>query len=256
VKFGICTTPDKAALLKPGTLDYIEMNLSNIAKMSDEEINAAKDKLEAIGTPAEAVNCFFPGDIRLVGPRYDRNQVIEYAKGALDKAARLGIFTCVLGSGKSRNLEEGDDRESCLKQFEEAVAAAGDVAAVYGTTIVLEPLRVAEANYLNTVAEGAEICRRMAHPNVLLLADYFHVDDWGEELSVLEANKDILRHVHIASPGKREFPLPEDGHDYKPFADALKAAGYTARMSIEGKYAGDFVEDTTNSIAYLRQIFA
>lgn len=256
MKFGICTTPEKAALLKPGTLDYIEMNLTNIAKMSDEDVKKAKALLESIGTPAEAGNCFFPSDLRLCGPRYDKKQVIEHTKRALDKAAALGIFTCVLGSGRSRNLEEGDDRESCLKQFEEAVATAGDIAKIYGTIIVLEPLRVAEANYLNTVAEGADLCRRIGHPNVLLLADYFHMDDWGEELSVLAANKDILRHTHIAAPVSRAFPLPEDGHDYKPFADALRAAGYNFRMSIECRNTDSFAEDATRSIAYLRQIFA
>jgi len=258
MKFGLCTTPDKAAELKQGTLDYIEMNLSNIQKMTDEALKEAKAKLDAIGTPAEAANGFFPADVRLVGARYDKNKVAEYTKRALNNAAYLGIFTCVLGSSGARNLEEGDDRTACLAQFEEAIAVAGDVAKTVGTTIALEPLNVREANYLNTVAEGADICRRVAHPNVLLLADYFHVADSKEDLQVIVDNADILRHTHIADPIKRKYPLEGDGCEanYLAFAKALKDAKYELRMSIEGGCPGEFVECTEKSIAYLRRLFA
>ena len=255
MKFGICTAPEKVAKLKPGTLDYVELNLSNVQKMTDEELKNVKDLLDSCGTPAEATNGFFPAEVRLCGAEYDPAKVAEYTKRALNNAAYLGIFTCVLGSSKARNIAEGDDRETCLKQFEEAIVVAGDVAKTTGTTIVLEPLRAFEANYLNRVSEGAEICRRVAHPNILLLADYYHVMDAKEDLQVLVDNADILRHTHIASPD-RKYPMPDDGHDYGPLAQALKAGGYNCRMSIEGGCPGDFVPCTEESIAYLRQIFA
>ena len=52
MKFGLCTSPDKAARLHPGTLDYIEMNLSSIQKMTADELADAKKLLSDIGTPA------------------------------------------------------------------------------------------------------------------------------------------------------------------------------------------------------------
>ncbi len=255
MRFGICTTPDKVVKLKPGTLDYIELNLTNVHKMTDEELKNTKEMLNSCGTPAEATNGFFPAEVRLCGAEYDPAKVAEYTKRALNNAAYLGIFTCVLGSSKARNIAEGDDRETCLKQFEEAIVVAGDVAKTTGTTIVLEPLRAFEANYLNLVSEGADICRRVAHPNIHLLADYYHVMDAKEDLQVLVDNADILRHMHIASP-ERKFPLPSDGHDYGPLAKALKAANYNGRMSIEGGSPADFVPCAEEAIAYLRSIFA
>lgn len=256
MKFGLCTSPDKAAKLKPGTLDYIEMNLSNVQKMTAEELAAAKKLLEEIGTPAEAANGFFPGEVRLCGKDYRPDTVREYTVRALDNAAYLGIHTCVLGSSKARNIEEGDDRDSCLAQFEEALTIAGDVAKEYGTTVVLEPLNEKEANYLNTVSEGAVICRRVNHPNIMLLADYYHVAYANEPMSVFTENADILRHMHISDPANRKYPLPTDGADYGPLAKALKDAGYNCRMSIEGGCPGDFVESTEAAMAYLRQLFA
>ena len=255
MRFGICTTPDKVAKLKPGTLDYMEMNLSTVQAMSEEELKKTRDFILSIGTPAEATNGFFPAEVRLCGAEYDPAKVAEYTKRALNNAAYLGIFTCVLGSSKARNIAEGDDRESCIKQFEEAIVVAGDVAKTTGTTIVLEPLRAFEANYLNLVSEGADICRRVAHPNICLLADYYHVMDAKEDLQVLVDNADILRHMHIASPD-RKYPMPGDGHDYGPLAKALKAAGYNCRLSIEGGCPGDFVPCTEEAMAYLRSVFA
>lgn len=256
MKFGLCTSPDKAATLKPGTLDYIEMNLSNVQKMTAEELAKAKAILNDIGIPAEAANGFFPGEVRLCGKNYAPATVAEYTRRALENAAYLGIHTCVLGSSKARNVEEGDDRDACMKQFEEALVIAGDIAGEYGTLVVLEPLNVKEANYLNTVAEGAVICRRVAHPNVMLLADYYHVAYASEPMSVFTDNADILRHMHIADPANRKYPLPTDGADYAPLAKALKDAKYDLRMSIEGGCPGEFAESTEQSIAYLREIFA
>lgn len=256
MRFGICTSPDNAAQLAPGTLDYIELGLSAIQKMSDGEVYALKARLSELGTPAEATNGFFPAEVRLCGARYNPETVAEYTKRALANAAELGIFTCVLGSGAARNVEEGDDRAACIAQFEEALAVVGDVAKLTGTTVVLEPLRVKEANYMNTVSEGAQICRHVNHPNILLLADYFHVMDAGEDLNVLVENRDLLRHIHIATPGLRTFPTEEDGHDYAPFAAALKTAGYDLRMSIEGGSPGDFAQIAPRAIAYLRRVFA
>lgn len=256
MKFGICTSPDKAARLAPGTIDYIEMNLSHIQKMTAGELAEAQSILQSIDLTAEAANCFFPAEIRLCGRSYSAAAVREYTKCAMDHAAQLGIHTCVLGSSKSRSIDDGDDRADCLRQFEEALVVAGDIARQYDSLVVLEPLNAKETNNLNTVAEGAAICRRLAHPSVRLLADYYHVMYAKEPLSVYTDNADLLCHLHIADPIHRQYPLPEDGCDYAPLAQTLKRAGYTMRLSLEGGCSGDFVTTTEASIAYLRRLFA
>ena len=107
MRFGICATIDNIEKLAPGTVDYIEMSLSVIHAMTDAELKEAKDRLAAIGVPAEAANGFFPAEVRLCGKDYRPETVMEYTKRAMDKADYLGIHTCVLGSSFALEEKEG-----------------------------------------------------------------------------------------------------------------------------------------------------
>ncbi len=191
MKFGICDNPQSIARLAPGTIDYIELGLSRLAAMSDEEFAGVGAQVRALGIPAETTNGFFPSTLKLTGPNYDRKAIKEYSRSALERAASLGIGTCVLGSGTARRIDEGVEPEEAKKQFDEAVVTAGDAAAEYGITIVLEPLNRRETNLLNTVSEGAVMCRRLKHPNVMLLADLYHFAVEKEPLTAITDNGDI-----------------------------------------------------------------
>ena len=256
MKFGICTNLSKAALLAPGTIDYVEIGVAGaIYPMTEEDLKKTLELSKSIKVPLEAANGFFPREIRLDGPDFEPEKVREYCKVVLEKAARLGIHTVVLGSGGARKMPDGADPAECLKQFEESLVISGDVAAQYGTTIVIEPLNRDETNLINSVAEGAVSARRVNHPNVKLLADLYHVAKENEPMANIVNNADILRHVHIARLQDRTAPEAGDGFDYAPFRDALKAAGYDLRISIEGKIGGDFAETATKSLNFLRSFF-
>lgn len=254
MKIGLCDMPDKAVLLPPGTFDYMELTLSVVQAMTDEEIRHTAKLLRQAGLCAEATNGFFPASIRLCGKDYRPDTVAEYTRRALHNGAELGIHTCILGSSRSRNIDEGEDRASCLAQFEEAVAITAEIAEPYGTDILLEPLNTKESNHLNTVAEGAAICRRLAIPNLYVVADYFHIMAADESMDVLRTNRDLIRHVHIADP-ERNFPRAASGHDFSPFRDALADMGYDARISVEAGCPGEFVSSCVETAAYLRGLF-
>ncbi len=49
---------------------------------------------------------------------------------------------------------------------------------------------------------------------------------------MLEA-KDHIRHLHMANPQGRVFPLTWEEFDYAPFFAKLRQIGYTGRISIE-----------------------
>ena len=255
MKFGICASPDKLTKLAPGTIDYLEMNLTSIQGMDEETLKKNIALLREANVPAETTNCFFPPHVRLCGEEYDPAAITEYTKRALDNAARLGVQLCVIGSGKARHLEEGREEE-CRRQVEESVVRAADLAHPYGITIVVEPLRAAETNYIITVAEGGDLCRRLHHPNIGVHADLYHMADAGEPLSVLTDNAALLRHFHIAAPGTRAYPAETDGCDYAALAKTLHDAGYDRRISIEGSSPEDFAAGVDSSIAFLRRTFA
>ena len=255
MKIGICTDVKQIITLKDGTADYAELNLTSLATMPEEEYKEAKVLLASKGISAEATNCFFPGDMKLCGSRLDLDVITEYAKNALSRAAGMGIHTCVLGSGGARNIEEGENAADCQKQLDEVFYAIGECAKEYDTAVVIEPLNKKETNVINTVSEGAAMAKRINHPNILLLADIYHVELEREPLSVIVENGAILRHVHIANPEGRLFPKAGDGYDYEAVQKVLKDANYDLRISIEGAPFGEWKESAEESLAYLKEIF-
>ena len=60
---------------------------------------------------------------------------------------------------------------------------------------------------------------------------------------------------HIASGNGRRYPLPGDGESYGALFAALRAAGYNARMSIEGK-TENIAQDGKAALAYMKQLEA
>ena len=252
MKFGICTGYENARLLKTLGYDYIELNLSALAAMNEQEFAACHAELQKAGLPAEAVNVFFPAEIRLTGPDVDENRMISYTEHALSRASLLGIRVVVLGSSRSRNIPEGFDPAKAYRQFLHALRLCGDIAARYGMVIAIEPLHFPESNLINRVSDGLKAAHDAAHPAVRTLADLWHMDCEAEPFSVIAGSSGELVHMHIASPDRR-YPFEEDGTDYAAFRAALAACSYDARISIEGK-TDDFETDAQRSLAFLKTL--
>ena len=244
IRFGACVGTDigKIAALKKSGYDYAEVSLSAVAAMSDEEFESFAARTAAIGLPVEATNGFFPADIKLVGDDADCVVITEYTEKAINRAAWLGVRVCVLGSGKSRAIPEGLDRNTAEQQFVHVLRLCGTVAKKYGITIAVEPLRTAECNFINTVRDGLEICARADHPNVRCLADFYHVFMNSESLDAVAGAGRMLVHTHIAraNPDRLYPHCDEDEQACRQWAQALRDCGYSGRMSLEGSSGDDF----------------
>ncbi len=254
MRIGACLSPAKLPL-PAGTLDYVELNLSRVADLSPAELTDWQACLAASGLLAESANGFFPAAMRLVGPRRDLFAIRDYIRRAYDKAAAFGVRVAVLGSGAARKAGPELSQEAALPQFEEVVALAGDLAQEYDMTVAVEPLTAMETDLVNTVGEGAKLCRRLAHPRVRLTADLFHMAAAGEPFSTLTDNRDLLCHIHVSNPANRALPKPDDDCDYAAFFGALAAAGYDGRVSIEaGLPKDDLAAALAASTAFLRRL--
>lgn len=248
MRFGVCIGTDMSKLetIKRLGYDYAEICLSDLSKWTDEQVEAARCEMERLGIWAEACNGFFFGFDQgyLTGETVDLAALEEYTRMALGKAARLGLKVAVIGSGKARSILDESKRAEGEQRFAQVLRMAGDVAAEFGITIVIEPLRQSECNLVNTVADGIAMCRLANHPNVFVLADFFHVGMSGESLDAIRTCGDMLRHTHIARNNPdRQMPVnPEDMPDCLRWAAALKENGYSARMSLEGGMGNDWVK--------------
>ncbi len=243
MRYGVCCSIDRFAEIKAAGYDYGELNLTQVAQMSEAEFAALKAMVAASGIQAEAFNCFFPGSMRLTGPDVDFDAIEVYANAALKRAAQLGGKIAVLGSGGSRRIPEGFDRAVAGGQFVRVLQICGKAAAANGMTVALEPLNKLETDIVNTVEEGAGFIRAAGEPGARLLVDFYHLFRESESLEHVTAAADILVHAHLARPNAdRMMPKAEDMDTVALWGKTLRDMGYAGRISLEGGM-GEFSEE-------------
>ncbi len=255
MRFGICAPPEQAAELAALGYDYLEWPLSRSAGVYDDEQYADLRQLAArLSVRPEAWNVMLPARIIVVGPEADLDAMRDYVAVAFARVAELHGAVVVFGSGGSRRVPDGFARDEALAQFVDACRIAGETAARHGITIAIEPLNRGETNLVNSVAEGAEVVRRVAHPAVRLLSDLYHVAVEHEPFTDTKDAGSLLAHVHVAAPD-RSIPRPGHGdQELRDYFGALRAAGYDGRVSIEARWSG--MDEAAAGLRILRETWA
>ena len=252
MRIGLCAPANEAARAKAAGCEYIELNFTSVARMSEEEFAQTKAALEEAGLRSEAMNCFIPGDFNLYTLE-DGGALRDYIRGGMARAAALGTEVVVFGSAGARKLPAGVQKAEGIEHLLPWFRMAGELAAEAGLTVVIEPLSYREDNAVNTLREGIALMRAAGLPGLRVLADMYHMGENGEDLAdVILAGAD-LRHCHIARPAGRKYPMPGDGYDYAPFFAALRQIGYPGRLSIEASPVNG-PEDLPVCVEYLRSL--
>ena len=162
--------------------DYIEASAGEVLALTDEE----SDALAAMSKKGEFalryVNSFVRADLKICTE--SRDVLERYANDTIRRAARLGAGVIVLGSGVARKHPDSMTRAEGTEKFIEFINICGNTAKDYGVKIALEPLNRTETNILNSVAEGAGLVRKVNSPEIVLLADAFHMALEGETADV------------------------------------------------------------------------
>lgn len=253
MKFGICASPD-AFKERPAGLDYIEGTVGGVLCPQDDDAKFQAHLAAAASAvaPVIAANCFLPGELKTTGPNVDAAALDAYVLTAFARAEKVGIRTIVFGSGGSRGVPDGFDKDEAFSQLVGHCKRWGPVAATRGVTVVIEPLQVAECNIINSVTEGARLARKVDHPNVRVLADFYHMACDGEGPDSIRQAGQLLRHVHVAEKEERTAPGMA-GDDLRPFLKALKDIGYDGGISIEAGFGDDMAAQAPLSLAELRK---
>ncbi len=251
--------PERVALAKQAGFDYVECNFQLFVRGGDEMLNAYRSALHENEILVESANCFIPGDLPIIGTDFARSEMKEFIDAGMRVGSEMGLKTVAFGSGGARRLPEGvpfSEGVQDLAAFLREVA--GPIAAKYGVTIAIEPLRRNESNIIHTLDEGAMLALLSDQPNVCVLADVYHMWGAGEGFAELRNMKGIIAHGHISNPetkdprAKRTFPVEPDEFDYKGFVDALDAVG-CKRCSIEAD-CFDFAAEIAKAGPILRAL--
>jgi D-psicose/D-tagatose/L-ribulose 3-epimerase len=84
--------------------------------------------------------------------------------------------------------------------------------------------------------------------------DFYHLAVEREDAEIVVRARDHIRHVHMANPHGRVFPLRWDEYDDAPFFASLRTIAFDKRISVEAS-AKDFPSEAPRAIALLRRAF-
>lgn len=234
--------------------DYVELPLAEMMQLPEDQFKQLKDKLKSSNIRCEACNNFFPKTMRLTGEKVSPD-LIEYVEQALNRAQQLGVEYITFGSGAAKNVPENFSKKEGYMQVVGLLKLIAPISRAYGITIVIEPLRKAECNIINTFAEACELAHVVNHENVRALVDYYHMMEEKEPIeNLVITGKEYLRHVHFARHQGRSYPKKIDEEDYKPFIEALRAIDYNGRVSCEA-YTKDFAASAPKAVEFFKENF-
>ena len=251
IKIGVCTR-DFAGAQKYG-FDYIEPSAAQVAELNEDEFRKYSADVLASPIRCECFNSLIRRpELQVVGEQVPMQALHEYLDACLARCHHLGASLVVWGSGPSRTVPEGFSREHAQEQIADFLRMGGDIARRHDITLAIEPLRHQETNTLNTGAEALEMVRRVKHPNVRMIIDYYHMREENEDPRILETARREIVHLHFANPHGRLWPrdLSEDDH-YVAFFNALKKANFSGGISVEGK--GTFEADGAATREFFRK---
>ena len=237
MNIGVCGAPSLAAAAARAGFDYFEWSVQTFLQPLAEAsaFEQARAAVKAAPLPCPVCNCFLPGELKVTGPAVDNAALDAYAATACARAATAGVDTIVFGSGAARQVPEGFDRAEAERQIVAFLKRLGPVARRHGVVIAIEPLRTAECNILNTVAECARLTRRVDDPAIRLLVDGYHWASNAEAEADIVAAAPLFRHMHVATRANRRAPGAEPCEAVPRFLRTVRQIGYAGRLSFEGR---------------------
>lgn len=168
--------------------------------------------------------------------------------GLIELAAGLGATHLVHGSPAQRMLPAGDESAGRARAIE-AFAFAAERAAAAGVTYCIEPLDPGQTNFINTVAEAAEIVRAIGSPALRTMLDVCAATR-GEtappsELLAEWLPTGLIAHVHLNDANRR---APGQGETrFAPILAALERASFAGTLAVE---PFDYVPDGAGAAAF------
>jgi D-psicose/D-tagatose/L-ribulose 3-epimerase len=156
---------------------------------------------------------------------------VDVLRGSIELCAELGGAYLVHGSPAQRRVASPAD----VGRVEEAWAIAGEAAQKAGVLYCLEPLATPDCNFVNTLAEAADIVRRDGNPALRIMVDTL-ASSLMEKEPVADAIRrwmptGLMAHVQFNDRNKRG---PGQGDDkFAPVIQALRETGYTGWIAME-----------------------
>ncbi|CAI9403430.1 sugar phosphate isomerase/epimerase family protein [Aestuariimicrobium sp. T2.26MG-19.2B] len=202
------------------------------------------------GLPVKGAAVLFPGDLALADPATPLEHITQHLDRVAESLAAVSDGGwVVLGSGASRTIPAHVEREVGLARLAEVVGEATQRFAAVGFEVLLEPLRKSESNVFNNLGETAEYLDEHGLGN-RMVCDTYHLFSEGLTSPHAVAQVGRIGHVHLS--GHDRLPVHRDADAVFEVSDALVAAGYQGRFSLECAWPNG-VDDLIADLAVCRE---
>lgn len=219
--------PDAAGL----GFDYLELPLTRIAALSDDEFDELAAYIEAAGINIEAMYDMLPKELRVNGNDVRARWQHEYLDKAFYRAKRLGAQIIAFDAPEARHVPAVFDFAMARRQTGNFLRIVQGHAAEHGVMVAIQNYRHAQCNLINTVSEAALMAALLQLSQVGVLADTVQMAYAAEPVEALTRCGSSLLHVHTGSPLTRDLPRKGDGEDYVKLFRTLNRKGYQGRVS-------------------------
>jgi len=238
--YGITAPVARAAELKALGAEYLVEHVADFLMPDAPDAVFEQQRERAVGAPIPVRGCnvFLKAGLRCTGPDADHARVLAYAAIAFERLQRAGGSFIGLGSSDARRIPEDWPKAKADEQFIALLTAMGPLAARHRITVSVESQRREEVNYLNRIAEVVAVVAAVDHPNIRVLADFYHMAVMGDSPADIEKAGPWVGLTEIAERDRRTVPGVA-GDDFRPAFAAVARAGYRGPITIEGNGTPD-----------------
>ncbi|MFH2115655.1 MAG: sugar phosphate isomerase/epimerase family protein [Spirochaetota bacterium] len=234
--------------------DCAELHIREIMGFDDAQYKVALGKLRDCGIPAEVFDNPIPLDSRVPDPSFDLAYYRDFLRKATDRCAGMGARYFVFGNGKARSLPTEGDIQGAASKFDEFFRMLLEITAEHNITVLIEPLGKKLSNIVNSLPEAVAFIEKYGRPNWKTFIDYRYMVELGRPLDEIAKYEPFIKHVHLDNPmtvfPERVVPRLDDGFDYAPFLDALKAIAYKEIISVEASVFKDYKAEIQETLRF------
>jgi D-psicose/D-tagatose/L-ribulose 3-epimerase len=250
-----------AASLGYDAMEIAPFTLSDAPhELSAAERSSVRNTAERAGVPVSGLHFLLlaPAGMTITGEDAEaqartRRVIVDL----VNLCAELGGTYLVHGSPQQRSVPDGASMAEARRRASDILAAAGEAAERAGVVYCLEALAPQETNFINTIAEAAEIVREVGSPALKTMIDTSAAGRGEaqpiEDLARQWVPTGLIGHVHVNDSNRRG---PGQGEDaFAGFLRALADTGYDGRIGVEPfDYHPDPRACAARAIGYLRGI--
>jgi D-psicose/D-tagatose/L-ribulose 3-epimerase len=184
-----------------------------------------------------------------------RQRTTEYLRSLIHFCADVGGRVMTFGSPTQRWVAENTPQDQAREWTVAAFRAVMPEAAARGVMLCMEALPPPESNFVQNMAEAAQVMRAVDHPNFRLMLDVKSMCTEGRPLpEIIREFCPHVEHFH-ANDANRRGPGFGDT-DFRPIAAALQECGYSHYVSVEVfDYSPDPETIARGSLHTLREVF-